>query len=98
MKSREAYLQELRKQLDRWNDDITRWEKQANAARAEARRRYEEDLEILRDQRQRAAYNLRLLEKASAAAWQEFAAGAEEAWAQMREAAARARSHFQKQP
>lgn len=97
MKTREAYMQDLKKQLERWNDEITRWEKQANAARADVRHGYEQDLERLRDQRQRAMYNLRLLENASASAWNDIAAGAEEAWTRMREAAATARTHFQKQ-
>jgi len=98
MKSREAYLQALKRQLDHWNDDITRWEKQANAARAEARKRYEHDLAVLAEERQRAMYNLRLLEMAEAAAWDEIVAGAEEAWARMHAATAAARAHFQKQP
>jgi hypothetical protein len=96
MKTRDAYVKDLKKQLDLWNADIAKWEKQAKAAGAQARKRYEKDLEALHAEREKAMYNLRLIESASASAWSDFTAGADEAWARMRQAAASARSHFEK--
>ena len=98
MKTRDAYVNDLKKQLDLWNADIAKWEQQAKAAGAQARKRYGKDLEAVHAQREKAMYNLRLIENASASAWSEFTAGADEAWARMREAAASARRHFDKQP
>ena len=96
MQNRDEMVATLKEQLDRWNADVTRWEGQAKAATAEARKRYAEDLKALQARREEALYNLKLLENASASAWSEFARGAEEAAVRMREAVAKARTHFEK--
>ena len=49
-----------------------------------------------RAQRDKAAYQMRLLEGASATAWSEFTQGADEALERMREAVSKARTHFEK--
>ena len=98
MKTREAYVKTLKEQLDRWNEDMGRWEAQAHESKAELKKRYETQLATLRAQREKAAYQLRLLEGASATAWSEFTAGADEAAKLMREAVAQARTHFEKKP
>jgi predicted nucleic acid-binding Zn-ribbon protein len=98
MKTRDEYVKGLKNQLDRWNDDMSKWEAQAKAAQADMKKRYEKDLESLRAQREKALYNLKLLESASATAWSDFTAGADEAWERMREAIAKSRTHFEKRP
>lgn len=97
-KTRDEYVKQLKEQLDRWNGDVTKWEAQAKSAKADLKTRYEKQLEALRAQREQAQYNLRLLENASATAWSDFTAGADEAWKQMREGVAKARTHFEKAP
>lgn len=97
MKTRDEYVKKLKDQLDRWNGDMTKWEAQARDAQADAKKRYEEQLEAVRAQRQNAAYHLRLLEGASASAWNDFTRGADEAWDRMREAVSKASTHFEKQ-
>jgi hypothetical protein len=96
MKSREEYVSKLKTQLDRWNADVAKWEAQSQAAKADMKKRYEKQLEVLRAQQESARYNLRLVEDASATAWADLSKGADEAWAKMREAVASARSHFEK--
>lgn len=96
MTSREQYVERLKAQLDRWNAEIARWEQQAGAAKADARQRLQEQLQSLREQRENALYKLRLLEGAADSAWKDFTRGADEALERMREAAAKARSHFEK--
>ncbi|MEO5676834.1 MAG: hypothetical protein ABIQ84_04740 [Usitatibacter sp.] len=98
MKTRDEYVKSLKNQLDRWNGDMAKWESQAKAAQADMKKRYEMDLEGLREQREKALYNLRLLESASATAWSDFTKGADEAWERMREGVAKARTHFEKKP
>ena len=39
MTTRDEYVTKLKSQLDRWNDDMAKWEEQAKQARAEARQR-----------------------------------------------------------
>jgi hypothetical protein len=94
--TRDEYVAKLKTQLDSWNLDMATWETKAKAAQADVKKRYEHDLEELRAQREKALYNLRLLEGASASAWSDFSKGADEAWALMRETVAKARTHFEK--
>lgn len=94
--TRDEYVARLRAQLDRWNEDVARWEAQAKVAQAEAKKRLEEQLALLRDQRENALYKLTLLQKASATAWTDLSRGADEAWDKMRAAVDKARTHFEK--
>lgn len=95
-KTRDEYVKNLKDQLDRWNADMSKWETQAKGAQDDLKKRYATQLDTLREQREKAAYQLRLLEGASATAWSEFTKGADEALDRMREAVTKARSHFDK--
>ena len=95
-KTRDDYVKSLKDQLDRWNADMSKWESQAKSAQGDMKKRYAHQLDTLREQREKAAYQMRLLEGASATAWSEFTKGADEAWDRMREGVAKARSHFDK--
>ncbi|MGE5098175.1 MAG: hypothetical protein ACM3SO_23775 [Betaproteobacteria bacterium] len=96
MTTRDEYVAKLQRQLDQWNADIAVWESKARTAQADAKKRFELELGELRAQREKALYNLRLLESASASAWAEVTHGADEAWERMRAAIAKARKHFEK--
>ncbi|MGZ5071688.1 MAG: sll1863 family stress response protein, partial [Usitatibacter sp.] len=84
MKTRDDYVAKLKTQLDRWNADVAKWEAQADTAKADMKKQYAKQLEILRAQREVARYNLRLVKGASATAWTDLSKGADEAWARMR--------------
>ena len=94
--TRDEYVARLKAQLDRWNEDVARWEAQAKVAQADAKKRLEEQLALLRAQRENALYNLTLLQKASATAWTDLSRGADQAWEKMRAAVDKARTHFEK--
>jgi hypothetical protein len=96
MKTRDEYVSKLKTQLDRWNADMSRWEAQGRSAGAELKQRYEKDLEALRAQREKALYQMKLLEGASATAWSELTRGADEAWDRMRASIEKARVNFEK--
>jgi hypothetical protein len=98
MRTRDEYVAGLKGRLDRWNTDAGKWEAQARVAHADMKKRYDKQLEMLRERREEALYNLTLVEKASATAWEDLAKGADEAWERMQEAFTTARSHFEKQP
>jgi hypothetical protein len=98
MKTRDQYVNQLKTQLDRWNEDVTRWEGELDAAKRKADSRWRADLKKLQAQREKALYQLTLLEKASESAWRDFAAGADEAWAALGRAFEEARTHFEKSP
>lgn len=94
--TREEYVAKLKGQLDRWSTDMAAWESKAKVAQADAKKRFEAELADLRAQREKALYNLKLLEGASASAWTEISHGADEAWDKMSAAIAKARTHFEK--
>ena len=96
MTTRDAYVEGLKKQLDAWNADMTRWEAKAGDAKAEIKERYQRELDVLKAQRELARYNLRLLEGASASAWTELRKGADDAWSRMRAATSAAGTYFEK--
>ena len=94
--TREQYVGRLKAQLDRWNAQASRLETQATAATKDIKARCEKDLERVRAEREKALYQLKLLEGASATAWHELRRGADEAWTRVREAVAQAATNFEK--
>jgi len=94
MNNRDEYVGKMKAQLDQWNADITGWEAKAQGAQAGARAEYEKRLEALRQHRERAMYQMKLLQSAAGEAWLEMMRGTDEAWARMREAIEKASSHF----
>ena len=96
MTTRDEYVAKLKSQLDRWNADMAKWETQAKSAQADAKKRFEQQLVEVRAQREKALYQLRLLEGASAAAWKDFTRGADQAWDQLRATIEQAATHFQR--
>jgi hypothetical protein len=94
MSKRDDYVDTLKAQLDQWNADIAKWEAKSHEAQAEARTEYDKRLEALRQQREQAMYQMRLLQAAAGDAWMDLMKGTDEAWARMREAIDKASSHF----
>lgn len=94
MGSRDKYIEKMKFQLDQWNADIAKWEEKAQGAQAEARAEYDKRLEALRQQREQAMYQMKLLQAAAGEAWVDMTRGTDEAWARMREAFDKASSHF----
>ena len=95
-KSRDQYVSDLKKQLDRWNEEIGLWEHRSEKMRADMRARYDKDMRLLRAEREKALYQIKLLEGASSTAWQEMCKGADEAWDRMRASIEKARTYFEK--
>ena len=69
MTTRDEYVTKMKSQLDRWNEDLAKWEEQARRAGADARQRYEKELTGLKAQREKALYQMKLLQGASTTAW-----------------------------
>jgi hypothetical protein len=94
MSNRDEYIEKMKTQLDQWNGEIARWEARAKDAQAEARVDFDKRLEAVRQQREDALYQLRLMQSAAGDAWMDMMKGTDEAWARMREAFDKASSHF----
>lgn len=96
MTKRDEYVERLKKQLDDWNAEASKWEAKAKAAQAGMRTDYEKQLAAFRRQRDQALEQMRKVQASSGEAWQELVRGTDDAWAKMREAVDKARSQFQK--
>lgn len=96
MNQRDEYIEKLKQQLDQWNAEVAKWEDKTRQAQAGMRTEYEKQLQAYRRQRNQALEHMRRIQSASGEAWMELVRGADDAWAKMREAFEKARSHFQK--
>jgi len=94
MSSRDEYVEKMKAQLDQWNAEIGKWEVKARETQAEARADLDKRIEAVRQQREQAMYQMKLLQGAAGEAWVEMMRGTDEAWARMREAFEKASSHF----
>ena len=86
MSEREKYIQKMKAKLEEWNADIAKLEKKADAAEAELKQKYHQQIVRLRAQREEAAAKLHELQGAGDSAWQDLKAGVEMAWDALGEA------------
>ena len=96
MNKRDEYVEKLKSQLDQWNAEVSKYEAKAREAQVGMRAEMDRQLESYRSHRDHAMEQLRQVQSASGEAWVDLMRGADDAWAKMREAFERARSHFQK--
>jgi hypothetical protein len=96
MTKRDEYLENLKKQLDAWNAEASKWEAKAKAAQAGMRGEYEKQLAAYRRQRDQALEQMRQVQASSGEAWKDLVRGTDDAWTRMREAVEKARSQFKK--
>ena len=96
MSNKDDYVNTMRKQMDAWNAEMAKWQEQARQAQANQRAEYEKQLEMYRQQRDKAMDEMRKLQTASGDAWAEMTKGVDEAWAKMREAYEKASAQFYK--
>ena len=89
MKTRDQLVDDLKGRLDRWNAEAAKWEARALKAR-------DAQLAAFEARREEALYQMKLLEKASGAAFDDVAKGAEAAWKALGEAFESARHHFER--
>lgn len=94
MAKRDEYIEKLKTQLDEWNAEIAKWEAKSREAQAAVQAEYEQQLGVFRRQRDRAMEQMHRLQASSGDAWKDLVRGTDEAWARMREAIEKARSHF----
>ena len=96
MTTRNEYVEQLKANLEQWNTELTKWEDKAKVAQKDMRIDYEMQLETLRKHREEATAKLMELQASGGDAWKDLVAGADSAWAAMRESYDKAIAHFQK--
>ena len=96
MTTRNEYVEQLKNKLDEWNVDLAKWEEKARGKKNDLTIDYEMKLEDLRKNREEVTAKLKEVQASSEEAWKDLKAGAVSAWAAMREAFDKAKTHFQK--
>lgn len=94
MGTREDYIDRLAAQLKEWSARIDELEVKAHLAKADMKDIYEEQIKLLKDQRNASQKKLDDLKVASAEAWDTLKTGAETAWAEMQKAVSEAKAKF----
>ncbi len=94
MSAKDEFVRKMHAQLDRWNAEIDVLAAKARVAEAEARADFEEQLEDLRRERDKARQKLEALDAASEGAWQDLKNGVEQAWDSVTQAVRSATSRF----
>ncbi|MCG5513559.1 hypothetical protein [Ectothiorhodospira shaposhnikovii] len=94
MSQREAHIEKLKARLDEWNAEIHKLEAKAQAAQADMKIQYEEQLSAMREQRDKARERMHELQDASEDAWEHMREGMESAWEHMSKAFKDAMNRF----
>ena len=96
MTKRDEYVEKLKKQIDQWNADVTRWEGKAQQIKSDMRAEYDQQLQALRQGRDDAQEKMRQVQSATEDAWMDLKQGADEALSKLKAAFDKARARFQK--
>jgi uncharacterized coiled-coil DUF342 family protein len=94
MKSREEHIDKLAAQLKEWSVKIDELESKARTTKADVKTGYENQIRQLKDKRDVAMQKLQELKGASTDAWDTLKAGAETAWADLKNAVTAAKERF----
>lgn len=94
MSKRSEYVEKMKTKLDEWNADIDKLEARAKIAEAELKTDYQEQIAVLKRQRDEAKVKLKTLESASDEAWEDIKTGVEMAWSSLNSAVNSALSRF----
>jgi chromosome segregation ATPase len=94
MQDKDAYRRKLEARLAQWRAEIDKLEAKAREAGADARIRYETQIEEWRGKEQDARRRLEDLDRASGEAWKDLKAGLEKAWDDLGRAAKTAAERF----
>ncbi|PTN35338.1 hypothetical protein [Desulfonatronum sp. SC1] len=93
---RDAYVQKLKAKIDEWNADIDELTAKADQAEADAKIKYQHELEELRTKRQELEGKVADLQSAGESAWEELKQGVESSWEVWKASFSRAKTAFEK--
>lgn len=94
MDRKEAFQEKLQAQLDEWTLDIAKLRTKAEKAQADAKSKYLEEVEQLRERQKTAEAQMKKLQDAQGEAWKDMTKGIETAWDDMSDAMKRAWTRF----
>lgn len=91
---RDAYVEKLKAQIDKWNADIDGLQAKANKAGAEAKVKMQKHIDELKAKRQELEEKMKPIQKAGGEAWEDLRSGANQALKALGEAIESAKTRF----
>ncbi len=92
--TRDAYIKKYKAQLDEWNAELNKLEAQAQKATADARLKFDEEMEQLNNRLAEGRETLQKIQSANEAALKDLMDGAQSMWDTFEEAFKKARSRY----
>ena len=96
MTKKDEYFTMMESQIKKWDAEVDKLRAKSAQMSAEARIKYEEQLQAMRANRDAANKKLQEIRTASESAWQNMQAGMDAAWTSMKNALDKASSQFKK--
>jgi archaellum component FlaC len=93
---RDAYVQKMKAKIDEWNAEIDRLAAKADQSDAEAKIKYQEELEDLRAKREDFENRVASMQQAGEGAWEDLKQGLENSWEILKTSIAKAKSEFER--
>lgn len=91
---RQAYIDKIQARLNEWDAEIEKLTAQADEAGADAKIRYEKQVDDLKKRQKEAQLKLDDMRKAGEDAWDDMKAGVEDAWKSLEKGIKDATSRF----
>jgi hypothetical protein len=98
METKDSYSKKMKAKFDelneKWKVERSKLEGKAQHAKVEVKKKFEEQLKILKKSREKMRQKLDQVDGAGEDAWRDIKKGADSAWQALNEAIKKARSHF----
>jgi chromosome segregation ATPase len=94
MSDRDVYVEKMKTKIDEWNADLAKLEARSREANADMRLKYDEKIQELKGQRERAEEQMKELQRASEESWKRMRDGMESAWDEINRAFREAADRF----
>lgn len=94
MSDRDVYVEKMKAKIDEWNADLAKLEARSREASADTRLKYDNQIQELKVQRERAEEQLKEFQRASEESWKQMRDGMESAWDEVNRAFREAADRF----
>lgn len=98
METKDSYSKKMKAKFDelntKWSIERGKLEAKTQHAKVEVKKKFEEQLKTLQNQREKMSQKLDQIDTASEDAWKDIKEGVDSAWKSLNEAIKKARSHF----
>lgn len=91
---RDAYIEEVKSKIDKWNVEINKFQAKAGKAKAEAQVQYRKEIEELKAKRKLLEEKIADMQRAGETAWEDIKGGVDTAWKSLGDSIQTAKSRF----